>query len=79
MSVMASFCAVFAPRDVLCEIWDLIESVSEGFPTYSSTDMRSGIILLIQVRPKKVYSREIKKYQVGSVSIRTHADYDNFA
>ena len=22
------------PRDVLDEIWDLIESVSEGFPTY---------------------------------------------
>ena len=25
----------FFPRDVLDEIWDLIESVSEGFPTYS--------------------------------------------
>ena len=25
----------FFPRDVLHEIWDLIESVSEGFPTYS--------------------------------------------
>ena len=24
----------FFPRDVLDEIWDLIESVSEGFPTY---------------------------------------------
>ena len=34
MSVMVSFCAVFFPRDVLDEIWDLIESVSEGFPTY---------------------------------------------
>ena len=28
-------CAVlFSPRDVLGEIWDLIESVSEGFPAY---------------------------------------------
>ena len=37
MSVMVSFCAVFFfPRDVLDEILDLIESVSEGFPTYSS-------------------------------------------
>ena len=26
----------FFPRDVLDEIWALIESVSEGFPTYSS-------------------------------------------
>ena len=25
----------FFPQDVLDEIWDLIESVSEGFPTYS--------------------------------------------
>ena len=35
MSFIASFCAVLFPRDVLDEIWDLIESVSEGFPTYS--------------------------------------------
>ena len=26
----------FFPRDVLDGIWDLIESVSEGFPFYSS-------------------------------------------
>ena len=25
----------FFPRDVLDELWDLIESVSEGFPTYT--------------------------------------------
>ena len=36
MSLMASFCAVlFFPRDVLDEIWDLVESVSEGFSSYS--------------------------------------------
>ena len=35
MSLMASFLLSFFPRDVLDEIWDLIESVSEGFPTYS--------------------------------------------
>ena len=32
---MASFCAVLFPLDVLDDIWDLIVSVSEGFPTYS--------------------------------------------
>ena len=37
MSLMMSFCADFFPRDVLDEIWDLIESVSEGFPIYSCT------------------------------------------
>ena len=29
-----SFCAALFPRDVFDEILDLIESVSEGFPTY---------------------------------------------
>ena len=33
--LMAYFCADFFPRDVLDGIWDLIWSVSEGFPTYS--------------------------------------------
>ena len=34
---MASFCAVIFPLDVSVEIWDLFESVSEGFLTYSYT------------------------------------------
>ena len=34
-SLMVSLLLSFFPRDVLDEIWDLIESVSEGFPTYS--------------------------------------------
>ena len=32
---MASFVLSFFPLDVLDEIWDLIESVSKGFLTYS--------------------------------------------
>ena len=39
--MMVSFCAVLFPRDVLDEILDLIESVSEGFPTYSYKDISS--------------------------------------
>ena len=35
MSMMVSFVLSFFPRDVLDEILDLIESVSEGFPTYT--------------------------------------------
>ena len=35
VSLMASFVLPFFPLDVLGEIWDLIESVSEGFLTYS--------------------------------------------
>ena len=41
MSMMVSFCAVlFSPRGVLDEILNLIESVSEGFPSYSLCWMR---------------------------------------
>ena len=35
VSLMASFVLSFFPLDDLDEIWDLIESVSEGFLTYS--------------------------------------------
>ena len=35
VSLMASFVLSFFQLDVLHEIWDLIESVSEGFLTYS--------------------------------------------
>ena len=34
VSLMSSFVLSFFPLDVLDEIWDLIESVSEGFLTY---------------------------------------------
>ena len=37
MYFMASFVLSFFPLDVLDGIWDLIESVSEGFLTYSSS------------------------------------------
>ena len=33
----------FFPRDVLDEIWDLVGSVSEGFPTYTG---KKGKIIL---------------------------------
>ena len=35
---MASFMLSCFPLDVLDEIWDLIESVSEGFLTYSFSE-----------------------------------------
>ena len=36
VSLMVSFCVLsFFPLDILDEIWDVIESVSEGFLTYS--------------------------------------------
>ena len=38
MSMMVSFVLSFFPRDVLDEILNLIESVSEDFPSYSYID-----------------------------------------
>ena len=40
VSLMASFVLFFFPLDVLDETWDLIESVSEGFLTYTFTVFR---------------------------------------
>ena len=40
VSLSASFCAVLFPLDVLDKIWDLTESVSEGFFTYSYTEFQ---------------------------------------
>ena len=42
VSLMASFVMSFFPLDVLDEIWDLIESVSERFLTYSLTGSTTG-------------------------------------
>ena len=39
MSMMVSFVLSFFPRDVLDEILNLIESVSEDFPSYSRAEM----------------------------------------
>ena len=42
VSLVASFVLSFFPLDVLGEIWDLIESVSEGFLTYSFKCIEGG-------------------------------------
>ena len=47
MSLMASFlCCPFLPRDVLDEIWDFIELVSEGFPTDSCVCLFLSLLVL---------------------------------
>ena len=40
MSMMVSFVLFFFPRDVLDEILNLIESVSEDFPSYSYNSLK---------------------------------------
>ena len=48
MSLMASFYAGLFPRDVLDYIWDLIESVSEGFLFYSFKTDRALFLNSVQ-------------------------------
>ena len=46
MSMMVSFVLSFFPRDVLDEILNLIESVSEDFPSYSYISLTPNIYLI---------------------------------
>ena len=50
VSLMASFVLSFFPLDVLDEIWDLIESVSEGFLTYSFIYLDLMVILVDKMK-----------------------------
>ena len=57
VSLMASFVLSFFPLDVLDEIWDLIESVSEGFlPTLKN---KTGLFhcLKISLQNKSILAR----------------------
>ena len=46
-SLMASFALPFFPLDVLDEIWYAIESVSEGFLTYSCQKVCEALTFLL--------------------------------
>ena len=54
VSFMASFVLSFFPLDVLDGIWDLIESVSEGFLTYSfiNDHIKLGLLPIDVSEPK---------------------------
>ena len=60
MSLMASFVLSFFPRDVLDEIWDLIESVSGGggVPTYSCKSYCFWCWLLLQIHIPQLSQQE---------------------
>ena len=53
MSMMVSFCAVFFTRGVLDEILNLIESVSEGSPSYSFIISEKIWVLLFNINMRK--------------------------
>ena len=49
MSMMVSFVLSFFPRDVLDEILNLIESVSEDFPSYSYEILLKGRVYFLKI------------------------------
>ena len=53
MSMMVSFVLSFFPRDVLDEILNLIESVSEGFPSYSFVILIKTVLVTVLARLTK--------------------------
>ena len=59
-------CCPFSPRDVLDEIWDLIKSVSEDFPTYSckyasevATEGKTNLIIYWLLNNNKIRQKTI--------------------
>ena len=50
VSFMASFVLSFFPLDVLDGIWDLIESVSEGFLIYSCYCLKGNLFLFTDLQ-----------------------------
>ena len=63
---MASFVLSFFPLDVLDEIWDLIESVSEGFLTYSFSSKRQ--ISIVNWHQAKQKEEKIRNTEDTSIS-----------
>ena len=58
---MVSFVLSFLPLDVLDGIWDLIESVSEGFLTYSFIQSQLEALVLCPILKMKpgTFSRSL--------------------
>ena len=63
---MASFVLSFFPLDVLDGIWDLIESVSEGFLTYSSI---GNHVRSVTLKPCEILRDTWYKYKARSDNI----------
>ena len=61
MSMMVSFVLSFFPRDVLDEILNLIGSVSEGFPSYSSylSHINGSGMMRPKIRPEIFFRSSI--------------------
>ena len=73
VSLMASFVLSFFPLDVVDEIWDLIEAVSEGFLTYSF-NLHANSRNNIPLKAQEIVPPGIKSDRVLS-SLKRRAGY----
>ena len=64
MSMMVSFVLSFFPRDVLDEILNLIESVSEDFPSYSC------IVVCVYISSLTQFKYFLCLFELGSISFK---------
>ena len=69
MSMMVSFVLSFFPRDVLDEILNLIESVSEDFPSYS---YMNGIKSALQKYLELINSIKVNGYTLEGNNSAIH-------
>ena len=67
VSLMASFVLFFFPLDVLDEIWDLIESVSERFLTYSCISELLCLCCVEILKNLPVHSFKLLLYQSSEI------------
>ena len=72
MSMMVSFVLSFFPRDVLDEILNLIESVSEDFPSYSFRKPKKRFFTLI--KQQKSHSNTISSFKSNGVAYTQPVD-----
>ena len=72
VSLMASFVLSFFPLDVLDEIWDLIESVSEGFLTYSYIKFYKLFLTRLSKHRSETLGKRFTRYRarVGRETLR---------
>ena len=74
MSMMVSFVLSFFPRDVLDEILNLIESVSEGFPSYSYYHAK----IIIQILINSLMILKVLKVRHTVVYLKLRTEKNNY-
>ena len=76
--MMVSFVLSFFPRDVLDEILNLIESVSEDFPSYSSFKMKVWCVFSLK-SPQRCNPNDYTQYTIFNIKKKITLNYSKSA